>query len=422
MSATDSTAQWKPAEKFAFRFLFLFLGFFLLNYEVAMASLYYRFYKKLGKIYGWFDRPLHWLDQHLYHIGYDPNVHESMPGDNHFGAVWYVTAIIIFFIATIIWSILDRRRENYDKLYYWFRVYVRCMVAIIMFGYGMNKLFPSQMTYPNVEQLLTPIGNQGRFQTIWTMIGASPAYEMFTGLCEVIASLLLVFGRTYVFGCLFMCTVLCNVVALNIFYNIPVKMYSSLLLVCILFLLGSHMRKLFHFFFFGETETLSEKRFGFQPGRKKYVVITLTTIVPLLLFGDMVYKENKLYKKYHGYLQDQKLFEVTTFILKDTLAPLTTDTLRWKRFAIPYKNSVAIFDMQDNPTDYDCDVDTLHQLYRIHDNADSSKWDTLYYHPQQNKMMNLLGKWKGNNVNILLKEFAIDSMILNKDKITFLSD
>src|SRR5215831_7659811 len=231
MFSTDPARRWSPLEKIAFRFLFLSLGFFLFNFASAMVLIDFGKYKKLLSAYSVFNKPLQWLDNHLYHTGFDPAIHLSLPSDNHFGAVFYFTVVLLVIIITIIWSIAGAKRLNYYKLNYWFRVYIRYMVALIMISYGMTKLFPVQMTYPQITDLLTPIGEQDRETMIWNAIGSSPAYQIFAGLCELAATLLLVIRRTSVAGALLMCGILINVVALNLFYGIPVKLYSSLLLV-----------------------------------------------------------------------------------------------------------------------------------------------------------------------------------------------
>ena len=137
--------------------------------------------------------------------------------------------------------------------------------------------------------------------------------------------------------------------------------------------MAPHFVKLFRFFFSGKTVSLSEKQYAFQQNWKKYLIITLTVIVPLLAFVQNIYEDYKSYKKYHVNWKDEKLFDVTTFILKDTIAPLITDTVRWKRFALPSKNTALIYNMQDGPDQYDVDIDTLKYTYTLHDNADTAK-------------------------------------------------
>ena len=69
-------------------------------------------------------------------------------------------------------------------------------------------------------------------------MGASTAYQMFAGLAEVLAGLLLLFRRTALLGALLCGGVLANVVLLNFCFDVPVKIYSSHLLlmaVCIIY-------------------------------------------------------------------------------------------------------------------------------------------------------------------------------------------
>ena len=75
--------------------------------------------------------------------------------------------------------------------------------------------------------------------------------------------------------------------------------------------------------------------------------------------------------------------------------------------------------MQDGPDQYDVDIDTLKYTYMLHDNADTAKLDVLHYlHPGEH-LMELMGKWKGNEVHIVMKEISLDSMALNKERIIF---
>jgi hypothetical protein len=414
--------RWKGWQKFAFRFLFLFLGFFLLNYELVFVFLTFISFEKLSLIYEPFEKPLHWLDEHLYHTGYDPKLHQNLPGDNHYGVVFYITVIILFLLIAIIWSIIDRRKTNYNKLYYWFRVYIRYMVALIMLSYGMDKLIPIQMSYPDVTELLKPMGEQDLFSIAWNFVGISPGYEIFAGVSEIIGSLLLIFRRTYVFGALFMCPVLCNVIALNTFYNISVKLYSILLLVSVLFLLVPFVKKLIQFFVCHRSITLAETKYEFTAPWKRFILIAFGIAIVGGSIAGNISHDYASYRRHVANKKHQKLYNVDWFLAKDTIPPVMSDTLRWKRFALVYSHSAVIYDMKDKAAFYDYHIDSIKHLYTLHDNPDSSKWDVLHYsYPQKNKF-ELNGKWKGIDVQIMMEEIPIDSMSLNKEKLIFLQD
>ena len=83
-------------------------------------------------------------------------------GDSHFSVVFYLTIFFLSVIATIAWSLFDKRRYSYNKLSYWFRVYLRNMLALDMLAYSIIKLIPIQMPYPSVADLMKPFGEAGK--------------------------------------------------------------------------------------------------------------------------------------------------------------------------------------------------------------------------------------------------------------------
>jgi hypothetical protein len=422
MQNLNTEPQWKILEKFSFRFLFLFLGFFLFNFGFASIIISLRFYDLLSLIYKPFEKPLYWLDKHFYHVGYDPKLHSDIPSNDHYGVVFYFTVVILFIIIAGVWGMFDRHKPNYNRLYYRFRIYIRYIVASIMIGYGINKLIPIQMPYPDVSELLKPMGEQDLFSIAWNFVGISPGYEMLLGTCEIIGSLLLIFRRTYIFGALFMCTVLFNIVAINHFYNIGVSLYSMFLLISVLFLLVPFANKLKRFFFYNRHISLQEMEYPFANAWKRYFFIGLGivfvggTIVITIVTGYNTYQRELTNNR------NQRLYNVAWFMAKDTIPPILTDTLRWKRFALVGRHTAEIYNMKDSAGSYVYDLDSNKHLYTLHDNTDTLKWDKLVYsHPQKNKM-EFSGKWKNIDVHIMMDEVSIDSMKLIKEKIVFMQE
>ena len=107
----------------------------------------------------------------------------------------------------------------------------RYALIIVMFGYGIDKFIPNQMMPPGVLAMTTPYGYLNRYHVLWNFIGMSPGYQIFTGAVELIATFLLFSRRTAVFGYVLLTGILANVVALNVFYNVTVKLFSSQLLL-----------------------------------------------------------------------------------------------------------------------------------------------------------------------------------------------
>ena len=103
--------------------------FFLLDYEIGMLFIDLNQFKALGDIYAHLLKPLFWIDQHVFHIGYNPKLHQSFLGDSYFGIVYYLTIISISILVVIVWSIIERHTKNYHQLNYWFRLNLQTPLA-----------------------------------------------------------------------------------------------------------------------------------------------------------------------------------------------------------------------------------------------------------------------------------------------------
>lgn len=422
-----SVISWKPWQKIIFRFFFLFFSVSSITGIEFIALLSsFAFSKngfKLGDLFKPLTGALHWLDAHIYHIGYHPKVHGSFPGDNHFGIVFYITVFFVVALATATWSILDKKRESYNKLFYWFCLYLRYLLAIIIIIYGVDKLIPAQMSHPNVIMLTTPYGHFNRFNILWSFMGMSPGYMMFTGAFELIAGLLLFFPRTALAGYLLVIAVLSNVVALNWFYNVPVKMFSTLLLLYALFLIAPYLNTLFQFFFKSKAVPYPKARFIFQTKWKKHTLSAVLLLVPLLVILLTSFDTYKRYGRQQDDARKEKIYDVTVFIAKDTLPPLLTDTLRWKRvFLSVYGDQFVIANMKDNTDWYDFEMDSIKKTLTLHDNPDKATWKVFHYTKPAKDQLQLAGKWKGKDISVSLKLLPVDGIPLNKEGIKFIQE
>ena len=272
---------WTQWRKIAFRFCFLFFSMTSLTYSNIFLLL---INADRDAALSFLIKPINFLEVHVFHIGYKPEMGSTELVSSLFGWLLLFLIITLCLVGTILWSILSKRKKNYVQLNFWFSHYLAYYLCIVMIGYAISKLIPTQMPYPDVSSLLTPLGNFSKFNLTWMFIGSSPGYEKFTGCCEFIACLLILFQRTRVFGYLFMLTVLMNVVCLNVFYNIIVKLPSIILLLTNLFLLSPYIPKLVSFFYFLKPISLQEKRYVFNTPWKKYLVVALL-LVPIWAFA-----------------------------------------------------------------------------------------------------------------------------------------
>ena len=219
-----------------------------------------------------------------------------------------------------------------------------------------------------------------------------------------------------------MCGVLVNIIAINIFYNIGVKFYSIFLLVSVLFILAPYFKTLIQIFLLHKNVTLAENSYHFNTKWKKYLLMALCIV---LIAGTIIgngYNDYQTLQRRMANKKIQKLYDVKWFIAKDTIPPLLNDTMRWRKFTIVNAHLAVIYNMRDSASEFQYDVDSSKLIYRLHDNEDSLKWDQFHYSYFQKNKLNLTGKWKGMDVQVMMEEIPIDSMNLRKEKLKLLED
>jgi hypothetical protein len=419
------TSPWTARQKIAFRSAFLFFGlttiinwdlityFFLLGIHAQKFS--------LDIIFTWMVRPFAWLDGQIFHTGYNPKVHDGWPQDNHFATVFYLGIALFSAIVTIVWSVADKRRKDYNRLFFWFNIYLRYILAITIIGYGVDKVIPVQMPWPTSAAMLSNYGEQSRFLVLWRFMGMSPGYMILTGSLEVIAGLLLFNRRTLLVGYLLLMAILVNVVALNWFYNIPVKMYSAQLLVYNLYLLVPYYKRLIQFLFFEKVVPARQSHYSFGPRWKRRTLAAALIFFPLLfcLFGAIA--DYDRYVKDSSNRKSEKIYNVTNFVARDTLPPLLTDTLRWK-WLLVYGNRVIVCNMSDKQDRYTCDVDSAKGTFTFHANPDSINRHLFHYSYPEKDQLKLSGQWKGKAICVTMKLLPSDSIPLNREKIRLIQD
>ncbi|HET9503906.1 MAG TPA: hypothetical protein VFO93_10210 [Hymenobacter sp.] len=139
-------------------------------------------------------------------------------------------------LAAAAWAAGARRAAATEaRLWYGLHTGVAWFLALQLLEYGFDKVFKHQFYLPEPNTLYTPLGQLPPDLAYWSVMGASRSYSVFAGLLEVLPGLLLLWGRTRLVGGIMAVAVLANVLALNIGFDISVKLWSgSLLLLAVL--------------------------------------------------------------------------------------------------------------------------------------------------------------------------------------------
>lgn len=163
----------------------------------------------------------------------------------------YVLGLILFILALIASIVLHftGKCERFAQSALPFARKVICYyLALQLFKYGFDKIFKAQFYIPEPNTLYTPFGMMSKDILYWSTMGVSRSYSIFLGIAEVIPAILLLFSRTRAAGLLLATIVLLNIVAVNMSFDISVKLYSLFLLFLSLAALAPHIRALISFF------------------------------------------------------------------------------------------------------------------------------------------------------------------------------
>jgi hypothetical protein len=96
--------------------------------------------------------------------------------------------------------------------------------------------------------LLAPFGDLAPTAVLWSFMGSSTLYTVFTGLVETMGAVLMFVPRLTTIGALICAAALANVFMLNVSYDVVVKQYAFHLLLMSVFLIGPDLRKLGGYF------------------------------------------------------------------------------------------------------------------------------------------------------------------------------
>jgi hypothetical protein len=243
--------RWPLLERIWFRFALCYFGgscIFSGNATVWQAIPYLGHTIELV-LAGVFALPAQYLAEHVFFVPPPGNhLHPTGSGDTAINWICVLLLLVLSAVATAVWSVLDRRRPHYQTLAAWLRFLIRLTLGVGMVTYGLSKVIPTQMSQPSISALSEPLGMHSPMALLWNFIGLNPWYESVCGAAELLAGLMILFRRTALAGALLTAFVASNVLLYNLFFDVPVKLYSGHLLLLSLFVILPDARALFRFF------------------------------------------------------------------------------------------------------------------------------------------------------------------------------
>jgi hypothetical protein len=342
----ESPVEWRFATKVAFRYAFVYFGLYVICTQMITDLVRAPNWgaPSLGTLPP-MSTLVMWVIRHVFH---DDRTLAMMggSGDKMFDWVQALCLLLIATVLTGLWSVVDRRRANYTRLHRWFLVFLRFALGSTLIAYGAGKAIPLQMPAPPLTRLLEPYGNFSPMGVLWYSIGASRPYEMFTGSVELLCGVLLFIPRTQLLGASIALAATAQVFALNMTYDVPVKLFSFHLVMMSLTLLVPDVRRVCQAVFYQRVTRLA---------------LAAQVVLGAYLIGLVLYSSAAGWYSFGGGAPKPPLYGIWVI---DRLTidgverpPLVTDSDRWRRIVIQAPTSVTFWRMDDTGEREDSKVD-----------------------------------------------------------------
>jgi hypothetical protein len=243
--------------------------------------------------------PARWLAVHLFHlIGPAAVFHGTAFGDRALDWIAAGLMLVLALLATVLWSCIDElpqpRRLSYPLLFQVMRWTLRMTLVISILWYGAIKVFPIQIESPSLAVLNERVGDTSPMTMLWTVLGMNHSYERVCGAVETLCALLLLFRRTALAGALLAIVIMTNVVLFDVFFEVPVRLYASALLLMALTLIAPDLQAMLRFYFTREPATPAAS-WGLSalPKTLRNVALAFEVFVFLTAFKPIVSQEHE---------------------------------------------------------------------------------------------------------------------------------
>ncbi|HEY7237136.1 MAG TPA: hypothetical protein VH539_23465 [Gemmatimonadaceae bacterium] len=404
-SPSPTARTWSTGRRIGFRFVFAYLVLYNLPFPIGTIPY-------TSAIQGWYqaiwNALVPWFGAHVLHLAKPITIFPSGSGDKTYDYVQLLLFLIVASAITVVWSLLDRRRAAYPRLAYWLRVYVRYSLGFILLGYGGFKVIKSQFPDVSLGKLVEPFGDFSPMGVIWSWMGVSYAYNIFAGLAEMGSGFLLFFRRTVSLGAFCGVAVLANVVMINFAYDVPVKLYSSHLLLMAIFLLASDLKRLVGAFVLNRPVPPADLGPAWPAGGRRIALgVAKASFVALGVLSPLwaSWQQSRLFGSAARRPPLYGIWEVDSFVRgHDAIPALVGDSVRWRRMVVNYPGFLSVRLLNDSTRGYRVQADSVRHTLVLSTMADSSKKFPFSYTRAGlfNEQLQLDGTFGGDSLHLRL--------------------
>lgn len=338
MSQQTFSNPWSKSELWAFRLVFIFLLFLSIPFDRLL-------FESLKNAPLSFETVVQLFTYRTSFIA------ESQSVNHPFDGYWnWLIAIVVAFLGAIVWQIADNgRAKEYNRLYYFLRVFIRARLALAVITTGIIKLLPLQLPRPSLSDYHTDYGDFLSWKIYYlstsiTFAGYVPAI----GLLELLGGIFLLFRKTAAVGSGLLIAVLSNVVISNFVFDIGEQVYSSFLLLLAVFIFSYDFPRFYSLLFLGVKTNPDPYWANSSPSRATVKKALRGAFVAVFIFFGIgayrAYSSARLpYSPEAGIEGTRGFYNVSSFVYnQDTLAYSLVDPVRWQNVVFESWNTISI--------------------------------------------------------------------------------
>jgi hypothetical protein len=403
----DTDAGWPAPLRAGFRFASVYFVLTYLPFPIylvpgggGLAAAYERAWQAL----------VVWVGEHVLRLERPIAIVFNGSGDTTYHYVRALCAVVLAVAAALAWSAASRARRH-PRLYAGLHVYLRYALAHAMLLYGLAKVLAFQFTPAEPHHLVQRLGEGSPMGLLWKMMGHSTPYTVFTGAVEVLAALLLLSRRTALAGALVAAVAMVQVVALNLCYDVPVKLLSMHLLATSLVLTAPALRGLLALLFPPAAEH------GARLLRIAKPIAVVLLVVPTVLWCVFIhFQEGRGAPKPALF----GLYEVESFA-EDSVErpPLLTDPDYWRTFAVSSWSSAHIRALDDSERTLLLIDDPAQQRITL---IEGGYPHTLRYRRPDADHLVLEGHFRGHTIRVAMRRIDPRSLPLLRRRFRWISE
>ena len=402
VSSSQIAPPWSLTTKIAFRFVFSYFLLYIGPGAVGSLSSYQTSKEVEVNLWNRIWHPIvPWVGAQILQLKGNFTEVPNGSGDELYDYVLIFCMVLAAIAVTAIWSALDRRRPNYQRLYQWLRVFMRLVAGWAMLGYGVKKLVGAQFPPPDLARLVEPFGHASPMGMLWTFMGASALYSFFGGLGETVGGVLLMIPRFTTLGALVSGAMMTNVLMLNLCYDVPRKIFSIHLVLMCLFLLIPDFRRLGNVLIFNRRADPVPEIPLFDDK-----VLNRIALIAQLAFGAYVLwiaggQSLRDIKNLRATLPDpvRGVWSVNTYSEDGILRPpLLTDVNRWRQVIFDAPKLLTVISMDGTRELYFMEIDKELKTAKLWNAQDPHRTGVLSLEYPTADQMSIDGQVEGHRV------------------------